>query len=85
MVAAPNRLAVQSVTGDYYDNTDELQSFFGRVNYAIAGKYLFSMPNKSYMIFFVFTRNNKKLRGNAICSGHPCKLFVVQNHGIWYL
>ncbi|MFT4848246.1 MAG: TonB-linked SusC/RagA family outer membrane protein [Sediminicola sp.] len=39
---APNRLAIQSVTGDYYDNTDELQSFFGRANYTIAGKYLFT-------------------------------------------
>jgi TonB-linked SusC/RagA family outer membrane protein len=62
MVAAPNRLAVQSVTGDYYDNTDELQSYFGRVNYAIAGKYLFTAtvradgsskfgPNNQYGIF----------------------------------
>lgn len=42
MVTAPNRLAVQSVTGDYYDNTDELQSFFGRLNYSIADKYLFT-------------------------------------------
>jgi iron complex outermembrane receptor protein len=42
MVTAPNRLAVASVTGNYYDNTDELQSYFGRVNYSIAGKYLFT-------------------------------------------
>jgi TonB-linked SusC/RagA family outer membrane protein len=41
-VIAPNRLAVQSVTGDYFDNTDELQSFFGRLNYSIADKYLFT-------------------------------------------
>jgi iron complex outermembrane receptor protein len=62
MVTAPNRLAVQSVTGDYYDNTDELQSYFGRVNYGIAGKYLFTAtvradgsskfgPNNQYGIF----------------------------------
>jgi len=62
MVTAPNRLAVQSVTGDYYDNTDELQSFFGRANYTIADKYLFTAtirgdgssrfgPNNQYGIF----------------------------------
>ena len=62
MAAAPSRLAVQSVTGDYYDNTDELQSFFTRVNYAIAGKYLFTAtvrgdgssrfgPNNQYGFF----------------------------------
>ncbi|MBC2839782.1 carboxypeptidase-like regulatory domain-containing protein [Robiginitalea sp. SC105] len=30
---------LQAVTADYYNFTDELQSFFGRVNYSIAGKY----------------------------------------------
>ena len=33
---------VRSATFDNFDNTDELQSFFGRVNYSIAGKYLFT-------------------------------------------
>lgn len=33
---------VQTATFDQFDNTDELQSFFGRVNYSIAGKYLFT-------------------------------------------
>ncbi|MFZ9029676.1 MAG: SusC/RagA family TonB-linked outer membrane protein [Robiginitalea sp.] len=33
---------VQSMTADLFDNTDELQSFFGRVNYSIADKYLFT-------------------------------------------
>jgi iron complex outermembrane receptor protein len=33
---------VQSITADTGDNTDELQSFFGRVNYSIASKYLFT-------------------------------------------
>jgi iron complex outermembrane receptor protein len=62
MGTAPTRIAVQSVTGNYYDNTDELQSFFGRVNYTIAGKYLFTAtvrgdgsskfgPNNQYGIF----------------------------------
>lgn len=33
---------VRSATYDNFDNTDELQSFFGRLNYSIAGKYLFT-------------------------------------------
>ena len=33
---------VQAITADTFDNTDELQSFFGRINYSIAGKYLFT-------------------------------------------
>ncbi len=33
---------VRAFTADLFDNTDELQSFFGRVNYSIAGKYLFT-------------------------------------------
>jgi iron complex outermembrane receptor protein len=37
---AINRL--QALTADYYDNRDELQSFFGRINYSIAEKYLFT-------------------------------------------
>lgn len=31
-----------SLWGDTFDNTDELQSFFGRVNYSIDSKYLFT-------------------------------------------
>ncbi|MEX0288224.1 MAG: SusC/RagA family TonB-linked outer membrane protein [Flavobacteriaceae bacterium] len=33
---------VQGMVADTFDNTDELQSFFGRINYSIAGKYLFT-------------------------------------------
>ncbi|WP_350293083.1 SusC/RagA family TonB-linked outer membrane protein [uncultured Croceitalea sp.] len=33
---------VQSITADQFNNTDELQSFFGRVNYSINGKYAFT-------------------------------------------
>ncbi len=33
---------VQSVGGSYFDEVDELQSFFGRVNYSIQDKYLFT-------------------------------------------
>ena len=42
MVTAPNRLAIQTVTGNFYDNTDELQSYFGRLNYTISDKYMFT-------------------------------------------
>ena len=41
-VAGPSGIAVQSVAGDLYDYIDELQSFFGRFNYTIANKYLFT-------------------------------------------
>ncbi len=37
-----NTSAVRSLAVDTYDNTIELQSFFGRVNYTIADKYLFT-------------------------------------------
>jgi TonB-dependent SusC/RagA subfamily outer membrane receptor len=33
---------VKSVSGDFFDRTDELQSFFGRVNYTLRDKYLFT-------------------------------------------
>jgi iron complex outermembrane receptor protein len=33
---------VQAVSLDQFDNTDELQSFFARINYSIADKYLFT-------------------------------------------
>ncbi len=41
-IAIPSWLRVKSISGDTYDNSDELQSFFGRVNYSIAEKYLFT-------------------------------------------
>ncbi|WP_317038952.1 TonB-dependent receptor domain-containing protein [Urechidicola croceus] len=40
-VAAPNT-TVSSIFGDTFDNSDELQSFFGRVNYSLSNKYLFT-------------------------------------------
>ncbi|PKP12666.1 MAG: SusC/RagA family TonB-linked outer membrane protein [Bacteroidetes bacterium HGW-Bacteroidetes-3] len=33
---------VKSIAVDTYNNTDELQSFFGRLNYSLADKYLFT-------------------------------------------
>ena len=35
-------LGVKSLFTDTFDNTDEIQSFFGRINYSIADKYLFT-------------------------------------------
>lgn len=37
-----NNLSVKSIFVDTFDNTDELQSYFGRVNYSINDKYLFT-------------------------------------------
>lgn len=37
-----NNIGVKSLFADTYDNTDEIQSYFGRVNYSIADKYLFT-------------------------------------------
>lgn len=39
---APSGLNVNSIAADTFDNSDELQSFFGRINYNIADKYLFT-------------------------------------------
>ncbi|NNK10620.1 MAG: SusC/RagA family TonB-linked outer membrane protein, partial [Flavobacteriaceae bacterium] len=33
---------VQGMTADTFDNTDELQSYFARINYALANKFLFT-------------------------------------------
>jgi len=33
---------VQGMTTDTFDNTDELQSYFARINYSLANKYLFT-------------------------------------------
>ena len=35
-------ISVRSLFADTFDNTDELQSFFGRINYTVADKYLFT-------------------------------------------
>lgn len=37
-----NNVNVKSIFVDTFDNTDELQSYFGRVNYSINDKYLFT-------------------------------------------
>lgn len=40
-IVSVNR-AVSSIAADTFDFTDELQSFFGRLNYSLADKYLFT-------------------------------------------
>ncbi len=42
-LAGPSGTKVKSITGDYWDNKSELQSFFGRINYTLADKYLFTV------------------------------------------
>ena len=39
---APSGVPVGTVTGNTFDNTDELQSYFTRLNYKIADKYIFT-------------------------------------------
>ncbi len=39
--ASPS-IPINALSVDTFDNTDELQSFFGRINYTIADKYLFT-------------------------------------------
>ncbi|WP_318310520.1 SusC/RagA family TonB-linked outer membrane protein [Flagellimonas crocea] len=39
-VDSPSGVPISAVAGDYFDSTDELQSFFGRAEYAIANKYI---------------------------------------------
>ena len=41
-LTTPSGIPVQAVSGDFFNFTDELQSFFGRFNYSIADKYLFT-------------------------------------------
>ncbi|MEE1961249.1 SusC/RagA family TonB-linked outer membrane protein [Allomuricauda taeanensis] len=39
-VTSPTGVPISAVAGDYFDYTDELQSFFGRAEYSIANKYI---------------------------------------------
>lgn len=61
-LGSPSGVPVNSVTGNLYDNTDELQSFFGRLNYILNDKYIFTFtlradgsssfgPNNQYGFF----------------------------------
>jgi len=61
-LTAPSGVPVNSVVGNLFDNTDELQSYFGRINYKLQDKYLFTFtlradgstrfgPNNQYGYF----------------------------------
>jgi len=61
-LVAPTIIPVGSVVGNLFDNTDELQSYFGRINYKLQDKYLFTFtlradgstrfgPNNAYGYF----------------------------------
>jgi len=81
--APPSVSGVTSVAADTYDFTDELQSFFGRVNYTIADKYLFTATlradgssrfgeNNKYGIFpsgaFAWKMNEEDFIGSSTFS-----------------
>jgi iron complex outermembrane receptor protein len=74
---------VDAMTADLFDNTDELQSFFGRVNYSIADKYLFTAtmradgssrfgPENQYGYFpsgaFAWKINEEDFIGNSVST-----------------
>lgn len=82
-VPSPGGVPVEAVRGDYFSFTDELQSFFGRLNYTIADKYLFTGtlrvdgssrfgPNNQYGYFpsgaFAWKINEEDFIGDAVST-----------------
>lgn len=76
-------LGVKSLFTDTFDNTDEIQSYFGRINYSIADKYLFTGTvradgssrfgeDNQYGIFpsgaFAWKINNESFVGDAVST-----------------
>ena len=76
-------LGVQSIFTDTFDFTDELQSFFGRINYSLADKYLFTAtvradgssrfgPDNQYGYFpsgaFAWKINEEDFMGDAVST-----------------
>ena len=76
-------ISVKSLFGDTFDNKDELQSFFGRINYSIADKYLFTATvradgssrfgeDNQYGYFpsgaFAWKINNENFVGDAVST-----------------
>lgn len=74
---------VNGMVADLFDNTDEIQSFFGRVNYSIASKYLFTAtvradgssrfgPENQYGIFpsgaFAWQLGEENFVGDAVST-----------------
>ncbi len=85
-------IPVSSVFTDTFDNTDELQSFFARVNYTISDKYLFTATvradgsskfgeNNQYGVFpsgaFAWKINEEDFIGDAVST-----LKLRLNYGI---
>lgn len=82
-VPSPGGIPVEAVRGDYFDFTDELQSFFGRLNYTVADRYLFTGtlrvdgssrfgPNNQYGYFpsgaFAWKINEEDFIGDAVST-----------------
>lgn len=80
---APSIIDVRSIFTDTFDFTDELQSFFGRINYSIADKYLFTAtvradgssrfgPDNRYGIFpsgaFAWQIGDEDFIGDAVST-----------------
>jgi TonB-dependent SusC/RagA subfamily outer membrane receptor len=76
-------LPVRAVFADTFDNTDEIQSFFGRINYSLSNKYLFTATvradgssrfgsNNQYGIFpsaaFAWKINEEDFIGESIST-----------------
>ena len=82
-VDTPGGVPLKAVSGNLFNYTDELQSFFGRLNYTIADKYLFTAtlrvdgssrfgPNNSYGYFpsgaFAWKLNNEDFIGEQFST-----------------
>ncbi|QLG45741.1 SusC/RagA family TonB-linked outer membrane protein [Costertonia aggregata] len=82
-LAIPSSLSVRGIIGNTFDNADELQSFFGRVNYTLQNKYLFTAtvradgssrfgPNNRYGIFpsgaFAWKLSEEDFVGDAVST-----------------
>ncbi len=46
-LTAPSNISTRTITSGIFDNTDELQSFFTRVNYSLMDKYLFTFTMRA--------------------------------------
>ncbi|MFS4468623.1 SusC/RagA family TonB-linked outer membrane protein [Maribacter sp. 2210JD10-5] len=82
-IAIPSDVRLRGIVGDTFNNADELQSFFGRVNYSINDKYLFTAtvradgsskfgPNNQYGIFpsgaFAWKLSEEDFIGDAVST-----------------
>ncbi|RIV70637.1 SusC/RagA family TonB-linked outer membrane protein [Flagellimonas aequoris] len=82
-VTSPGGVPISAVAGNYFDYTDELQSFFGRAEYTIADKYILTGtlrvdgssrfgPNNQYGYFpsgaFAWKLNEEDFIGDAFST-----------------